>query len=326
MALKTEIKTYPVDVLAGGIHEQINKLMLECIKNNTVPYVREKPLPQDVNVVNGQHLGDINKVYLELKAAAMGAKSLKWIYGADAAFVGLKKNPEMNTGPVMITGNVRGSLDSQSIYLLDQFTEDSLNKALSFSRSDENKKKRTIAQNMIKSISEYDSGIEESSLREKKRRNISNNLKDRNVLNEVKLAFENAVSGYDDAQKTIFSVLSNYYIKQETGLELQKPLSVQEKEQLVSSLEKTAKTPSPRLAITLADCFLYSERMIHYAFEQNRVFTREDYNKTLSVTAPKAGEFAQKKNSDLEQDRDIDRIRQRELEVKPRHITHQRGF
>ena len=326
MALKTEIKTYPVDVLAGGIHEQINKLMLECIKNNTVPYVREKPLPQDVNVVNGQHLGDINKVYLELKAAAMGAKSLKWIYGADAAFVGLKKNTEMNTGPVMITGNVRGSLDSQSIYLLDQFTEDSLNKALSFSRSDENKKKRTIAQNMIKSISEYDSGIEESSLREKKRRNISNNLKDRNVLNEVKLAFENAVSGYDDAQKTIFSVLSNYYIKQETGLELQKPLSVQEKEQLVSSLEKTAKTPSPRLAITLADCFLYSERMIHYAFEQNRVFTREDYNKTLSVTAPKAGEFAQKKNSDLEQDRDIDRIRQRELEVKPRHITHQRGF
>lgn len=326
MALKTEIKTYPVDVLAGGIHEQINKLMLECIKNNTVPYVREKPLPQDVNVVNGQHLGDINKVYLELKAAAMGAKSLKWIYGADAAFVGLKKNTEMNTGPVMITGNVRGSLDSQSIYLLDQFTEDSLNKALSFSRSDEDKKKRTIAQNMIKSISEYDSGIEESSLREKKRRNISNNLKDRNVLNEVKQAFENAVSGYDDAQKTIFSVLNNYYIKQETGLELQKPLSGPEKEQLVSSLEKTAKTPSPRLALTLADCFLYSERMTHYAFEQNRVFTREDYNKTLSVTAPKAGEFAQKKNSDLEQDRDIDRIRQRELEVKPRHITHQRGF
>lgn len=323
MALKTEIKTYPVDVLAGGIHEQINKLMLECIKNNTVPYVREKPLPQDVNVVNGQHLGDINKVYLELKAAAMGAKSLKWIYGADAAFVGLKKNTEMNTGPVMITGNVRGSLDSQSIYLLDQFTEDSLNKALSFSRSDEDKKKRTIAQNMI---SEYDSGIEESSLREKKRRNISNNLKDRNVLNEVKQAFENAVSGYDDAQKTIFSVLNNYYIKQETGLELQKPLSGPEKEQLVSSLEKTAKTPSPRLALTLADCFLYSERMTHYAFEQNRVFTREDYNKTLSVTAPKAGEFAQKKNSDLEQDRDIDRIRQRELEVKPRHITHQRGF
>ena len=313
-------------MLAGGIHEQINKLMLECIKNNTVPYVQEKPLPQDVNVVNGQHLGDINKVYLELKAAAMGAKSLKWIYGADAAFVGLKKNTEMNTGPVMITGNVRGSLDSQSIYLLDQFTEDSLNKALSFSRSDEDKKKRTIAQNMIQSMSQYDSGIEESSLREKKRRNISNNLKDRNVLNEVKQAFENAVSGYDDAQKTIFSVLNNYYIKQETGLELQKPLSGQEKEQLVSSLEKTAKTPSPRLAITLADCFLYSERMTHYAFEQNRVFTKEAYNKTLSVTAPKAGEFAQKKNSDLEQDRDIDRIRQRELEVKPRHITHQRGF
>lgn len=326
MALKTEIKTNPVEVLTDVIHDRINILMLDCIKNNRVPYTQEKPLPQDVNVVNGHHLGDINKIYLELKAASIGAKSLKWIYGADAALIGLKKNPDVNPEPIMITGNVRGSVDSQSVYLLDQFTQESLNKALAFSRSDDDRKKRTFAQNMIKNINEYDAGLIESDLREKKRQNISNNLKDKNLLNEVKEAFENATSDYDNSQKTIFSVLNNYYIKQETGLELKKPLSDAEKNELVSALEKTAKTPSPRLALTLADSFLYSQRMTHFNFEQNRIFSREDYEKQLSVTAPKAADFEQKKNRKLEQDKNIERIRERELEMKPRHITHQRGL
>ena len=210
MALKTEIKTYPVETLTDSIHNEINILMLDCIKNNRVPYIQNKPLPQDVNIVNGHHLGDINKVYLELKAASMNAKSLKWIYGADAALIGLEKKSDAK--PLMITGNVRGNLDSQSIYLIDQFTEDSLNKALSFSRSDEDKKKRIIAQNMIKNISEYDAGTAEFGLREQKRKNISNNFKNPTVLKAVKEAYENAFSSYDSYQKTIFSALNNYYI------------------------------------------------------------------------------------------------------------------
>lgn len=324
MALKTEIKTYPVEALTDSIHNEINVLMLDCIKNGRVPYVQDKPLPQDVNIVNGRHMGDINKVYLELKAASIGAASLKWIYGADAALIGLKKKE--GTEPIMITGNVRGNLDSQSVYLIDQFTEESLNKALSFSRSDENKKKRTVAQNMIRNISEYDAGNVEATLREQKRKNISNNFKNPNVLKDIKEAFENATSNYDDSQKIIFSVLNNYYIKQETGLELKKPMTEEEKKELLQTLEKTANTPSPRLALTLSDSFLYSERMTHYDFEQNRIFTQKDYEKNLSVTSPKAAEFEPKKNPEIEQDKNIEKIREREVEIKPRHITHQRGF
>lgn len=322
--MKNEIKTYPVEALTDSIHNEINNLMRDCIKNNRVPYIQSKPLPQDVNVVNGHHLGDINKIYLELKAASIGSKSLKWIYGADAALIGLEKKADAE--PLMITGNVRGKVDSQSVYLLEQFTEESLNKALSYSRSDDDKKKRTIAQNMIRNITEYDSGTVEAQLRENKRKNISNNLKSQNILKEIKQAFVNATSEYDNSQKIIFSALNNYYIKQETGLELNKSMSEQENNELLLALEKTANTPSPRLALTLADSFLYSQRMTHYDFEQNRIFTKEDYDKKLSVTAPKAAEFEPNKSLELERDKDIERIRERELEVKPRHITHQRGF
>lgn len=324
MALRTEIKTYPVEALTDSIHNEINILMLDCIKNGRVPYVQDKPLPQDVNIVNGRHMGDINKVYLELKASSMGAESLKWIYGADAALIGLEKKE--GTEPIMITGNVRGNLDSQSVYLIDQFTEESLNKALAFSRSDEDKKKKTIAQNMIKNISEYDAGNVEASLREQKRKNISNNFKNPGVLNDVKAGFENATSNYDNYQKTIFSALNNYYIKQETGLELKKPLTEEEKKEVIQALEKTANTPSPRLALTLSDSFLYSERMTHFDFEQNRIFTQEDLEKRLAVTSPKASEFEPKRSPELEQDKKIEKLREREVEIKPRHITHQRGF
>lgn len=324
MALKTGIKTYPVEVLTDSIHNEINILMKDCIKNNTVPYIQDKPLPQDVNIVNGRHMGDINKVYLELKAASIGASSLKWIYGADAALIGLQKKE--GTEPIMITGNVRGALDSQSIYLIDQFTQESLDKALSYSRSDEDKKKKTIAQNMIRNITEYDAGNVEETLREQKRKNIANNFKNPNVLKEVKETFENATSNYDNSQKIIFSALNNYYIKQETGLELKKPLNETEKKELVAALERTANTPSPRLALTLSDSFLYSQRMTHYDFEKNRIFTQEDYDKKLSIISPKAAEFDPKKTPEVEQDKNIDRIREREVEIKPRHITHQRGY
>lgn len=324
MALKTEIKTYPVEALTDSIHNEINILMKDCIKNNTVPYIQDKPLPQDVNIVNGRHMGDINKIYLELKAASIGASSLKWIYGADAALIGLERKD--GTKPIMITGNVRGNLDSQSVYLIDQFTQESLDKALSYSRSDEDKKKKTIAQNMIKNITEYDAGNVEAKLREQKRKNIANNFKNQNVLKEVKETFENATTNYDNSQKIIFSALNNYYIKQETGLELKKPLNETEKKELVAALERTANTPSPRLALTLSESFLYSQRMTHYNFEKNRIFTQEDYDKKLSIISPKASEFEPKKNPEIKQDKNIDRIREREVEIKPRHITHQRGF
>ena len=66
--------------------------------------------------------------------------------------------------------------------------------------------------------------------------------------------------------------------------------------------------------------------MTHFDFEQNRIFTQEDLEKRLSVTSPKASEFEPKRSPELEQDKKIEKLREREVEIKPRHITHQRGF
>ena len=49
-----------------SIHKEINSLMLDCINNNKVPYIQDMPLPQDVNIVNGRHIGDINKVLMRM--------------------------------------------------------------------------------------------------------------------------------------------------------------------------------------------------------------------------------------------------------------------
>lgn len=93
--LNTEIKVYSMHIMAEDIYKNINDLTKDCIQNNTLPYLNDSPLPQDMNIVNGRHLGDINKIQLELKAGQIGAKSLKWIYGADAALMGLElKTPE----------------------------------------------------------------------------------------------------------------------------------------------------------------------------------------------------------------------------------------
>lgn len=306
-----------------SIHEEINSLMLDCINKNKVPYIQDIPLPQDVNIVNGRHIGDINKVLLELKASQIGAKSLKWIYAPDAEFIGLKLKE--NEKPLTMLANRHGhknitSTQSQPVYLVDQFTDISLENALKLIHLESDlpidKQKRAIAQNMIKNIAEYDAGTNEIEFRENKRKNISTNLKDKNLLSEVFLAYNNVTKNYDDSQKIIFDALNNYYIKQETGLNLKPALTVEQKNSFISALKKAAS--SPRLTQTLADCFLYSERMTHYNFTHERIYTQDDLNKEIRVHSPKASRFEPKNVLSHEKQhlREIDR------EIKPRHITH----
>lgn len=374
MALNTdsEIKTYALHVMVKDIYKEINSLMLDCIENDTVPYVQDKPLPQDMNIVNGRHLGDINKIQLELKASQIGAKSLKWIYGADAALLGLelknKQNspeefqkskdasPNFNTEPIIGLANVRRNTASvtngisniadiaaegiktnaQTIYLLDQFTEKSVERALKQSRIEEKlemrgnpetqKMKRIIAQNMIKNISEYDTGLNEMELRENKRKNIAKNLKDPNTLKEVSQSFQNVTKGYDKPQKFIFSALNNYYVKQETGLNLNKPMSPEQKSYLLKSLDEIVKADSPRLAQTLSESFFYSERLTQFDFSHERIYSQSEKDKKLNVLAPRAARFEPKNIGTLANDKNIELLRERNREFKPRQITHSRGL
>lgn len=371
MEKNSGIKTYALHVMTEDIYKNINNLMSCNLENGTVPYLNENPLPQDMNIVNGRHLGDINKVQLELKAAKIGAKSLKWIYGADAALIGLELKTKENaltefqksknilkdfdTEPIIGFANVRRDIsksaqsvtnvsniaaegmkiDAQCIYLLEQFSEKSVQRALKLTRLEENlelrgnpvarKQKRIIAQNMIKNISEYDSGIRETETRENKRKNIAFNCKDKNVLSKISETFNFLSKNYDQNQKYIFQAINGYYIKQETGLNLRKSLSDEQQKNLVAALKNAIGTDSPKLAHTLSDCFFYSERMTHYHFSHDRIYTQNDYAKKLSVMSPKAAEFQPKEIDSIADERTIKQLRDREREFKPRQPNHRLG-
>lgn len=190
---------------------------------------------------------------------------------------------------------------------------------------DANKQKRIIAQNMIRNIAEYDSGILETENRENKRKNIAVNCKDRNILPEVQESFKHISKNYDNNQNMIFQILNAYYIKQETGLNLGKPLSEEQKKGLENAFRNLVETDSPKLAHTLSDCFLYSERMTHYAFSPERIYSQSDYEKKRSVSSPKAAEFAPKEISSVADDRTAKQQRDRERDIKPREPTHRIG-
>ena len=318
-----------------NLYREINLQMLDCIKKDNVPYLKENPLPQDMNVVNGRHFGDINKIRLELKAAQINAKSLKWIYKADADFMGLKLKDGMDVSPLTVYANVNRDgtslrTESQPVFLLDQFTDESIKSAIELTRSEgtskEEVQKRAIAENMIRNITEYDTGIAEKNLRENKRKNISTNLKNPEIMKEVASAYNNATKYYDASQKMIFGVLNNFFIRQETSLNLKGSLSATQIENLKSAFEATAKVDSPRLTQTLAECFLYTQRLTHYGFSSERIYSKEDLNKSLSVFSPAAAKFEPKKDPAINRNNEIEKQREREQEIKPRHITHQRGL
>ena len=288
-----------------------------------------------MNVVNGRHFGDINKIRLELKAAQINAKSLKWIYKADADFMGLKLKDGMDVSPLTVYANVNRDgtslrTESQPVFLLDQFTDESIKSAIELTRSEgtskEEVQKRAIAENMIRNITEYDTGIAEKNLRENKRKNISTNLKNPEIMKEVSSAYNNATKYYDASQKMIFGVLNNFFIRQETSLNLKGSLSATQIENLKSAFEATAKVDSPRLTQTLAECFLYTQRLTHYGFSPERIYSKEDLNKSLSVFSPAAAKFEPKKDPAINRNNEIEKQREREQEIKPRHITHQRGL
>lgn len=326
---------YSVSDVKSFLTNEINSMMKDCIAQNSIPYFKEKPFPQDMNIITGKHLADINKVQLDLKAGQIHADSLKWIYGKDACDAGLKL--KLNEQPLVFFANLISeknnlldeniSTDLQEVYLLDQFTPESISETLNFVQKEpvnENEKYRmALAKNMLKNITEYDSGINEKNFREIKRKNISENCSDKSILFKMNNAFNNATKNYTEEQKNIFNLISNYFILQETGINLGEPLGENEKKELYEALKNLSSDNSPKLAETLADCFLYSDRMTHYHFEQNRIYSASDLEKDLKTFAPAANSFEPK--TEIEIEKNTGRNIERERNIKPRQITHQLG-
>ncbi len=331
MGIKTESSRTVLD----GLYKEINMLALNDARNNSLPYTEELPFPEDMNVVNGKHLGDINKIHLELKAGAIGAKSLKWIYGADAALAGL----EVKSGqePILAVANImrngKAETDIQSIYLLDQFTEKSLERIFSpekieekvLSENSEKAKKqiKIITQNMLKNISEYDSGIKEAKTREAMRKNIKNIYSKNNpAIGEVTETKKNLFESYLPQQKTIFTYLNSYYTQQKSGIVFQNNLTPEEKQkrtsEFINAVKELAEMDSPLLAQTLSESYFFAERTTHLGFSPERIFTQEDRTKEQNVLAPKAAELQKKEPEKIKtREKEVERLRSNSRQIKP---------
>ncbi len=347
MPLNSEIKTYPIQVMLGDIYKEINRLMKENIKDGAVPYVKETPLPQNMNIVSGYHLGDINKVLLELKASKIGAKSLKWIFGADAAFLGLELKAKEN--PVVAFANtirnreethgdaVENQLGAQTAYLLDQFTEKSIKRALSFASLDKNPdmsgngktemQKKVMAQSMLRNICEYDTGFLEKDLRDSKRKNVASNWKDTDVIKDVNESFKNVTEKYSATEKSIFKVLSSYFLTQSTGLKITRPLSREEKKSFIKNLYDTSNVDSPRFAQIAAESSMFAERQTHLDFSYGYVYEKSEDKSKPKIVPPKAALFERddKHINSRSDEKTMQNIHNRERE-REMNITHARGL
>jgi len=375
--MDSDIKTYSLGVMSSDIYENITSLAIANVKQGTLPYVKSLPLPQDMNIVNGRHLGDINKIQLELKAAKIGAKSLKWIYGADAELLQLElkdtdpvefqaASQQVSKGnfdcePVVVLANTRRNIskstlnishesdiaaegmqmDAQCVYLLDQFTDKSIQKALKPQNIEKRlemygdplvkRQVKAISQNMITYMNEYDSGLREQGHRKLMRDNIVSNLTTANKDGSVNKAnkemsevYKGLKDQFDDSQKTVFKALNKYYTKQNTGLDIKR---IETDKEVEDSVLKLASLNNFKLAETLSEAYFFTDRSTHYGFSFDRVYTESEQVAKDKVLAPQAARFMPKEKEvqRLMDQKEREKLREREREFKPRSMERERG-
>ena len=323
------IRTYPASEASRDIWKSINSLTQRNISEGSLPYLQDNPLPQDMNLVNGSHLSDIGRIELELAGSLAGAKSLEWVFGADAEIIGLElKSP--NDGPVVISKNLdRGGksgsgIDCQNAYLLDQFTDESktrlfdpnLTQILS-GVTDENtqSKLKTIVHNIIKNMDEYHRGERELPLIRQKRTNLKNNISNDLLQQKIREKTQDLTSGYNTSQKVVFDHLQNYYLKQLTGLSTYN-LSNEQRDKISKSFKELSMVDTPRLAEVLASSFLLSDRKTHYEFEQEQIYTLEDKSKKRDTLVPQAAKMRFGRKT---QEKKKDKLRDRDRTLRPQH-------
>lgn len=371
--MQSDIKTYSMFFSSNDLCRSINNLVKENLASGTIPYLNKEPLPQDMNVINGRHLGDLNKIQLELKAAKIGATSLKWIFGADAALLGLELKEPSPSGvrsregdrfdnePVVVFANTQRALsssvlktanqsniareglemDAQCVYLVDQFTDKSLQRAMKpqyieerinmYGTKEAKKQINVLAKNFLTYTNEYDTGLKEADRRKSMRQNVVRNLNSKNrdgtpnkIYSDVSKTHNNIFSKYNDEQKLLFNVLNSYYTKQSTGLEMTTNYDSQKslKDDFYEALSSMSNIASPRLATTLAEAVLFTDRTSHLDFSYEAIYSEKDASERDKVLAPEASRF---KTEEIAPERIVDNkereiLRARSHEYKPRLI------
>jgi hypothetical protein len=121
---------------------ELQTLFETSCRNRTMPYGRELPLPHNTDIIRTTHCNDINTQKIELKAASIGVERTAWVFGADAEFLGLRlREPDSDSdGPfdpdpllwfAHVSSRPQNPVEAQTVYLIDQFTEESLSRLAS---------------------------------------------------------------------------------------------------------------------------------------------------------------------------------------------------
>jgi hypothetical protein len=218
---------------------ELQSLLETSCLNRTMPYARETPLPPNTDMVRNTHCSDINTQTIELKAASIGIERTAWVFGADAEFLGLMLRKPKETGPfdpdpvlwfAHISSRPETPVETQTVYLIDQFSGESLNRLASYAHegSPENreasgdeearKRRRLIARNVLFALHDYDSGSSDAALHQSRRQAVKENITPGTPGFSIAQKFYAASSkGLGKTQKALFNTLLNYRSVQNTG-------------------------------------------------------------------------------------------------------------
>jgi hypothetical protein len=218
---------------------ELQSLLETSCRKGTMPYARETPLPHNTDIVRNIHCGDINTQTIELKAASIGIERTAWVFGADAEFLGLRlRKPEENGSfdpdPVLwfarITSRPETPVEAQAVYLIDQFSGESLDRLASyaFAGSPENyeaggdgeirKRRRLMARNALFALHNYDSGLSDAEPHRSRQKAMKENATPGTAGFPLTQKYYAASSaGLGKTQKQLFSAVLNYRSVQNTG-------------------------------------------------------------------------------------------------------------
>jgi hypothetical protein len=228
------LKPYSPALWLDGLHT----LLETSCRNRTFPYAREIPLPHNTDIVRNTHCNDINTHTIELKAASIGIARTCWVFGADAEFLGLAlRTPEahgpFDPDPLLWFAHIRSRpetpVEAQTVYLIDQFSGESLNRLASCAygppenqeaagNEEIQKRHRLMAQHVLFSLHDYDSGLQDAALHQARLKAMKENTTPGTAGFSAAQKYYAASSGaLGNTHKQLFNAMLNYRSVQNTG-------------------------------------------------------------------------------------------------------------
>jgi hypothetical protein len=201
------------------IISDISRLFSSALKSDSFP--SDNPIPRDLNAVSLGHADIVNAQRIELAALSKGYDRALWINAPDAAFLGLK--PKDNPIPFVYRENQK--LNVQYVYLVDSFTEQSLNNLYAFNDPNpdhENGNHRAVgklAQKVLYAIANYDTGsIDKTTRAQAVKQYRSNTAPGSPDFSNAQTIYKSYSAAIAPAARPAFDYFRKYHAQQITAL------------------------------------------------------------------------------------------------------------